>query len=66
MLQALRCRATDRALEVGGGSGYAAALLAELVREVDTIELRPALAELAKRTASSAARTRARALSTLS
>jgi protein-L-isoaspartate(D-aspartate) O-methyltransferase len=35
-------------LEVGTGSGYQAAVLAELVREVDTIEVIPALAERAQ------------------
>jgi protein-L-isoaspartate(D-aspartate) O-methyltransferase len=47
MLDALRCGPEDRALEVGAGSGYAAALLAELVDRVEAIELRPALAEQA-------------------
>lgn len=37
----------DRALEVGTGSGYQAAVLAELVQEVYTIEIIPALAERA-------------------
>jgi len=32
-------RATDRALEVGAGSGYQAAVLAELVAEVYAIEI---------------------------
>jgi len=49
MLAALECKASDRALEVGAGSGYAAALLGQLVREVYAIELRPALAELARK-----------------
>jgi len=49
MLAALDCKASDRALEVGAGSGYAAALLGQLVREVYAIELRPALAELARK-----------------
>jgi protein-L-isoaspartate(D-aspartate) O-methyltransferase len=44
MLQELDPRPSDRALEVGGGSGYAAALLGELVKEVDGIELVPELA----------------------
>ena len=48
MLAALECKASDRALEVGAGSGYAAALLGQLVREVYAIELRPALAERAR------------------
>ncbi len=50
MLDALRCRPEDHALEVGAGSGYAAALLAELVARVDAIEIRSALAEQAQRT----------------
>src|SRR5262245_29831707 len=37
-----------RVLEVGTGSGYQAAVLAELVKEVYTIELLPGLAEQAK------------------
>ena len=42
-------RPTDRALEVGAGSGYQAAVLAELAAEVFAIELVPALAERARR-----------------
>jgi len=53
MLEALRCKATDHALEVGAGSGYAAALLAELVAKVDAVEIRPALAEHAAATLAS-------------
>ena len=37
-------------LEIGTGSGYQAAVLAELVREVYTIEIVPELAEQARRT----------------
>lgn len=37
-----------RALEVGAGCGYAAALLAQLVDQVVALELRPALVELAR------------------
>ena len=48
MLEALECQSTHRALEVGAGSGYAAALLAQLVDSVDAVELRPALAALAR------------------
>jgi len=47
MLAELSCEPNQRALEVGAGSGYAAALLGQLVREVHAIELRPALAALA-------------------
>ena len=38
MLQALNLKAKDRVLEVGTGSGYAAAVMAEIVKEVYTIE----------------------------
>src|SRR5215813_1812195 len=41
-------RATDRALEVGAGSGYQAAVLGELVTEVFAIEIVPALAGRAR------------------
>jgi len=47
MLAELGCEKTQRALEVGAGSGYAAALLGQLVGEVYAVELRPALAALA-------------------
>jgi protein-L-isoaspartate(D-aspartate) O-methyltransferase len=49
MLMELHLQPADRALEIGGGSGYAAALLAELVHDVDAIELRPELALRAAR-----------------
>ena len=48
MLEALALGAGDRALEVGTGSGYAAALLSRLTRAVFAIELDPDLAERAK------------------
>lgn len=44
MLAQLQLRPTDRVLEVGTGSGYQAAVLAELVEEVFTIERIDALA----------------------
>jgi protein-L-isoaspartate(D-aspartate) O-methyltransferase len=50
MFAALGPSATDRALEVGAGSGYAAALLGELTERVEAIEIRPELAERAGRT----------------
>lgn len=50
MLDSLRPRAEERALEVGAGSGYAAAVLSGLVKEVDAVEIRPGLAERAGRT----------------
>jgi protein-L-isoaspartate(D-aspartate) O-methyltransferase len=40
-------RGPERVLEVGTGSGYQAAILARLVREVHTVELVPALANQA-------------------
>jgi len=49
MTEALRLRPTDRVLEVGTGSGYQAAVLAEIVKEVYSVEIRPALAEQAQR-----------------
>ena len=48
MLSALDLRRSDRALEVGAGSGYQAALLAELVDTVVTAERIPALADGAR------------------
>lgn len=45
--QALAPKPTDRALEIGGGSGYSAAVLSRLVESVITIERLPELAELA-------------------
>lgn len=46
MIQVLELRPDDRVLEVGTGSGYAAAVLSKLVREVVTVErVHPLLAE---------------------
>ena len=42
-------RDTDRALEVGAGSGYQVAVLAELCAQVYAVEIVPALAEQARR-----------------
>lgn len=50
MTQALDLAPSDRVLEVGSGSGYQAAILAEIVSEVYTIEIVPELAQSAKRT----------------
>lgn len=50
MTQLAEPRSSDRALEVGTGSGYQAAVLAELVREVYTIEIVEELATLASAT----------------
>jgi protein-L-isoaspartate(D-aspartate) O-methyltransferase len=43
MTQALELRGTERVLEIGTGSGYQAAVLAEIVPEVYTIEILPEL-----------------------
>jgi len=48
MTEALGTRAGDKVLEVGTGSGYQAAVLAELGCRVHTVEREPALAEEAK------------------
>ncbi|MBA3541298.1 MAG: protein-L-isoaspartate(D-aspartate) O-methyltransferase [Deltaproteobacteria bacterium] len=48
MIDALGLRADDDVLEVGTGSGYAAAVLARVARRVYTIERIPELAELAR------------------
>jgi protein-L-isoaspartate(D-aspartate) O-methyltransferase len=47
MTAQLRPRATDRVLEIGTGSGYQAAILAELVNEVYTMEIIEPLARQA-------------------
>jgi protein-L-isoaspartate(D-aspartate) O-methyltransferase len=47
MTEALRLKPGDRVLEVGTGSGYQAAVLAEIVKAVYTIEIRKALADQA-------------------
>ncbi|MCL5023867.1 MAG: protein-L-isoaspartate(D-aspartate) O-methyltransferase [Nitrospirae bacterium] len=49
MTEALRLKPGDRVLEIGTGSGYQAAVLAETVREVYTIEIRKGLAEKAEK-----------------
>lgn len=48
MLEALGLSPADKVLEVGTGSGYVTALLAELVREVISIERHPSLADHAR------------------
>jgi len=48
MTEESKPRPEHRVLEIGTGSGYQAAVLAELVKEVYTIELVPALADQAK------------------
>ena len=46
--EALALHGGERVLDVGSGSGYQAAVLAELAAEVDTIDRIPELAELAR------------------
>lgn len=48
MTEAIDVEAGERVLEIGTGSGYQAAILAELGAEVYTIEIVPALAEHAR------------------
>ena len=48
MTDALRIEPSHRVLEIGTGSGYQAAILGELAREVYTIEIIPALAGRAR------------------
>jgi protein-L-isoaspartate(D-aspartate) O-methyltransferase len=47
MTQVLELQGTERVLEIGTGSGYQAAVLAEIVPEVYTIEILPQLQEQA-------------------
>src|SRR5215217_4789969 len=49
MIEAAEVKRGDRVLDVGTGSGYAAAVLSEIAGEVYTIERHRALAEAAKR-----------------
>jgi protein-L-isoaspartate(D-aspartate) O-methyltransferase len=48
MAQAAQLQADDRVLEIGTGSGYAAAVLSRLCREVHSVERLPALEEAAR------------------
>jgi len=48
MLEAVALRPTDRVLEIGSGSGYVTALLAEEAAEVFSVERHPALANEAR------------------
>jgi protein-L-isoaspartate(D-aspartate) O-methyltransferase len=50
MTEALKVAPSHKVLEVGAGSGYQAAVLSELVREVYTIEIVPELARHAEAT----------------
>jgi len=49
MTEALELAGTEKVLEIGTGSGYQSAILAELARRVVTIERMPALAERARK-----------------
>src|SRR5580700_1854229 len=49
MLESLQLTPNDKVLEVGTGSGYVTALLAELAAQVFSIERHPALAENARK-----------------
>lgn len=48
LVQEADLQPTDEVLEIGTGTGYSAALLSRLCRQVTTVEKQPALAEMAK------------------
>ena len=50
MSESLRLRGDEKVLEIGAGSGYQAAILAKLCRQVYSIERVPELAERARQT----------------
>lgn len=50
MTEAAELSSNDKVLEIGTGSGYQAAVLGEVVKEVYTIEIVPELAKRARRT----------------
>jgi protein-L-isoaspartate(D-aspartate) O-methyltransferase len=52
MTEALKLNGSEKILEIGTGSGYQAAILAELGREVISVERIPELAESARKTLS--------------
>lgn len=54
MTELLQIRPGDRVLEIGGGSGYQAAILGTLARDVISIERIPDVAEMAKENLSGA------------
>lgn len=49
MTASLRLKGDEKVLEIGTGSGYQAAVLGELVKEVYSLEIRPSLAQTARR-----------------
>lgn len=48
MMELLQPRKTDKVLEIGGGSGYSAAILGRLSRKVFSIEIDPELYKIAR------------------
>jgi len=52
MIEALGLKPADRVLEIGTGTGYETAVLAEMVSEVLTVEIYPELAAAARETLS--------------
>jgi protein-L-isoaspartate(D-aspartate) O-methyltransferase len=48
ILQEVAPRPTDSVLEIGAGSGYMAALLASLAKQVVSVEIRPELKQMAE------------------
>jgi protein-L-isoaspartate(D-aspartate) O-methyltransferase len=48
ILQALQIQPTDKVLEIGTGSGYLTSLMAKLAKTVISVELNPALAQVAQ------------------
>ena len=57
MANDLAIQAHERVLEIGTGSGYSAALLGKLAKEVVTLEINPELAEMARENLESAGAT---------
>src|SRR3954452_4356604 len=49
MIEAAEVKSADRVLEVGAGSGYAAAVMSRIAAHVHTIERHPALVTAAER-----------------
>ena len=62
MIESVEPRSGDRALEIGTGSGYAAAVLSEVVSEVYTVERHEQLANLARSRLSALGYTRIKVL----
>ncbi|MDD5086469.1 MAG: protein-L-isoaspartate(D-aspartate) O-methyltransferase [Candidatus Nanoarchaeia archaeon] len=49
MINALELKKTDKVLEVGAGSGYCAAIISRIAKEVYTTEIIPGLVDFAKK-----------------